>query len=227
MKSKLSDEWQTPQWLFKELDREFDFDVDLCATAENSKCDIYGVDYLLNEYGSKRFPAVFYGYSIGRAWLEDGTCFMNPPYSNPRPFIEKAWEDSKHCKIVCLVKCDPSTKWWATFWDYDTQCKVCIGTKEALSLSGYIERCYRCKGLGKEPCSNCKGWGRKIAGRNKWAESDCIFCRGKGYRNGPKPGCEVRFFPKRIKFDPPKGYEGKAGSPSFPSALVIMDRRGL
>jgi len=139
---KLSDCWQTPQWLFKELDREFDFDVDLCATAENSKCDIYGTDYLCDEYISKTYSRIFSRHTIGRDWLEGETCFMNPPYSNPRPFIEKAWEDSKRCKIVCLVKCDPSTKWWATFWDYDC---------------------------------------------------------------GPKPGCEVRFFPKRIKFDPPSG----------------------
>ncbi len=73
--------------------------------------------------------------------------FMNPPYSCPKPFIEKAWDDSRYCRIVCLVKCDPSTKWWGTFWDY---------------------------GLGLK------------------------------HYNGAKQGCQVRFFPKRIKFDPPK-----------------------
>ncbi len=106
---------------------------------------------------------------------------------NPQPFIQKAWEDSRHCKMVCLVKCDPSTRWWATFWDYGSNCS-CVGIPRFLT------------------CNKC----------NK----DNIF-------RGPKPGCEVRFFPKRIKFDPPKGFEGKVSSPSFPSALVIMDRRGL
>lgn len=106
---KLSDEWQTPDWLFKELDEEFNFDIDLCATAENNKCRYYFSDYLLN---------VIEGPVRGMSPPFEGSCcFMNPPYSNPKPFIEKAWEDSKHCKIVCLVKCDPSTRWWATFWD--------------------------------------------------------------------------------------------------------------
>jgi hypothetical protein len=29
--------------------------------------------------------------------------FMNPPYSNPGPFIQKAWEDSKYFKLIILV----------------------------------------------------------------------------------------------------------------------------
>lgn len=92
---------------------------------------------------------------------------MNPPYSNPKPFIEKAWEDSKYCKIVCLVKCDPSTKWWATFWEYGVECPCIQFGVEA-----------------NDP-------------------DICLGCNNKGRYNGPKPGCEVRFFPKRIQFDPP------------------------
>lgn len=191
MTEKLSDQWQTPQWLYDELNEEFNFDIDLCATSENSKCYAYGTDYLHDEFMTRKNDLCsFSGYKIGVDWAKDSTCFMNPPYSNPKPFIEKAWEDSKHCKIVCLVKCDPSTKWWSTFWDYKRKCNICHGT-------------------GKEVLV------------------PCIKCNGSGHINGPKPGCEVRFFSKRIKFDPPKGFEGKASSPSFASALIIMDRRGL
>lgn len=105
-----SDSWATPQALFDELNQEFNFSIDLCATASNSKCDVFGYNYLKNEYyhatNNKHiytmgglFGAIreFYDYEY------EATCFMNPPYSNPKPFIEKAWEDSKHCKIVCLV----------------------------------------------------------------------------------------------------------------------------
>jgi hypothetical protein len=172
-----SDNWRTPEWLFKELDEEFHFELDLCATYENRKCGWHCENYLNTD-------------------LTEGNvdcAFMNPPYSNPKPFIEKAWEDSKHCKIVCLVKCDPSTKWWATIWDYgnNTVCTICNNT--GVYLDNFS---------------------------NEWQ------CRGHDYaRRGPKPGCEVRFFPKRIKFDPPKGFEGKTTGPSFSSALVIMDRR--
>ena len=39
--SSASDDWSTPQDLFDRLDSEFHFDLDPCATAENSKCDSF------------------------------------------------------------------------------------------------------------------------------------------------------------------------------------------
>ena len=41
MFSRKSDEWETPQAFFQELDREFHFDLDACASDENHKCDRY------------------------------------------------------------------------------------------------------------------------------------------------------------------------------------------
>lgn len=39
--------------------------------------------------------------------------YVNPPYSNPMPWVEKAIEESKKgCYVVMLLKCDPSTKWY-------------------------------------------------------------------------------------------------------------------
>jgi len=34
-------EWETPQALFDELDREFGFTLDVCALPENAKCDLF------------------------------------------------------------------------------------------------------------------------------------------------------------------------------------------
>lgn len=100
--NQLSDCWQTPDWLFEELNREFNFDIDLCATEENSKCNIWCVDYLKSltkMRGSNCVGCLNEDFEF----IDELSCFMNPPYSNPKPFIEKAWEDSKHCKIVCLL----------------------------------------------------------------------------------------------------------------------------
>ena len=33
-------DWETPQDLFDRLDREFMFDVDVCATTDNAKCKL-------------------------------------------------------------------------------------------------------------------------------------------------------------------------------------------
>lgn len=41
--------------------------------------------------------------------------FINPPYSNPLPWVEKAIleRELNPCVIVMLLKHDSSTKWWA------------------------------------------------------------------------------------------------------------------
>lgn len=217
----MSNEWCTPDWLFKELNKEFNFDIDLCATRENSKCDTYCTDYLNNEYQQISEPFLHPGKIVFEsreplpfekllgAYREDNfVCFMNPPYSNPKPFIEKAWEDSKHCKIVCLVKCDPSTKWWSTFWDYDNKsrgskpgCKVRFFPKRIqfdppmeLVTSGGV---WKLKNKWVQKCENCiegtvpsEGWG---------SGHFCHSCKGKSYK--PLSG------------------------PNFSCALIIMDRR--
>lgn len=103
--AKLSDEWKTPQWLFDQLDEEFNFDVDLCATAENTKCARYCKDIFCTDLRM----------SAGHAG------FMNPPYSNPAPYIKRALDlirGNSHATVVMLLKVDTSTKWWGLLWDY-------------------------------------------------------------------------------------------------------------
>lgn len=157
MTEKLSDSWETPQALFDELDAEFDFKIDLAATEDNKLCRDFAYDYIRNVYIVNHCPMT--------ATLNSGSHWLNPPYSNPRPFIEKAWEDSRHCKIVCLLKCDTSTKTWGVFYDYEKQ--------------------------------------------------------------QARPGVQIRFLPKRIKFKAPEGFNGTTTSCAFPSVIVILDRRGL
>ena len=52
--SSKSDEWETPDDLFKSLDDEFGFNLDPCATEENHKCELYftaQVDGLKQNWG--------------------------------------------------------------------------------------------------------------------------------------------------------------------------------
>ena len=41
MFSSNTDEWETPQDFFNNLDKEFNFDLDVCATQYNAKCKRY------------------------------------------------------------------------------------------------------------------------------------------------------------------------------------------
>ncbi len=38
--------------------------------------------------------------------------FVNPPYSNPLPWVKKAIDQSKNCPVVMLLKHDSSTEWF-------------------------------------------------------------------------------------------------------------------
>ncbi len=44
-------------------------------------------------------------------WPKDRPIFLNPPYSDPAPWLKRAAEHSG--PVVCLVRCDPSASWWA------------------------------------------------------------------------------------------------------------------
>ena len=54
--SSKSCEWETPQSFFDELNKEFHFTLDVCATAENAKCSRYFTkvdDGLKQDWGSE------------------------------------------------------------------------------------------------------------------------------------------------------------------------------
>lgn len=245
-----NDSWRTSDELFNVLDKGgefqgipfdgFNFEIDLCASRENSKCLYYSDEYLNDKYkhsnGENFNCTTIRNFNETRQYSR--THWMNPPYSNPKPFIEKAWDDSRYCRIVCLVKVDTSTKWWGVFWNYYPLTINCYCTENGRYNKG---------------CMDCFGTGNNIV-------EDI----------GLKPGADVIYFPKRIKFDPPqelvdsgdvwkvgskwvqrckkccgratphncpygddhcitckgKGYTTLCG-PSFASCLIIMDRRGL
>lgn len=100
MMSSNTDLWETPQDFFDELDREFHFELDVCATAENRKC-------------RKFFTKVEDGLS--QEWK--GICWMNPPYGREiGKWVQKAYESSlKGATVVCLIPARTDTKW---FHDY-------------------------------------------------------------------------------------------------------------
>lgn len=99
MFSSKSDEWTTPQYLYDALNEEFNFTLDVCATASNHKMSNY---YTQSDSG------------LQKQW--HGTCFMNPPYSEVKLWIKKAWEEMENgVTTVALVPARTDTKW---FHDY-------------------------------------------------------------------------------------------------------------
>ena len=91
-------DWETPQGLFDELNNEFAFDLDVCATPENAKCNNYytpEIDGLKQEWS--------------------GVCWMNPPYGREIVnWIRKAHKEATkpNTTVVCLVPAKTDTMWW-------------------------------------------------------------------------------------------------------------------
>lgn len=84
-KTKLTDNWATPNWLM-ELFKDW---YDPCPL--NNSPNINGLE--IN-------------------WRDK--TYINPPYSSPLKWIEKAIEESKKGKtIAMLLKVDTSTKWFS------------------------------------------------------------------------------------------------------------------
>jgi phage N-6-adenine-methyltransferase len=81
-----TNERSTPQELFDELNREFDFQLDTCATPGNSKCGMF--------------------YTIDRSGLDhewSGRNWCNPPYSNIKRWVAKARREQLKGKLTVML----------------------------------------------------------------------------------------------------------------------------
>lgn len=97
MFSSETDMWETPKWLFDELDKEFHFDLDVCAIPENAKCEQY-----------------FTPETDGLSQEWNGTVWCNPPYGREiGKWVKKAAQSN--CTVVMLLPARTDTKW---FHDY-------------------------------------------------------------------------------------------------------------
>ena len=89
--SSNTNEWATPQKVFDELDAEFHFTLDPCATKENAKCERY---FTKEQDG------------LTRNWheRERERVFVNPPYGREiGKWVKKAYEESKYCEVVVML----------------------------------------------------------------------------------------------------------------------------
>jgi len=105
----MNDEWGTPKDLFQLLNRKFGFHVDVCASEDN---------YKTKPYWTKEDNALAFNWRLSGVGPRT-VCWMNPPYSRHLidKFVDKAIEQShKGCTVVCLVRLDPTTKWFKKLW---------------------------------------------------------------------------------------------------------------
>lgn len=91
-------DWSTPQDLFDELNKEFRFTLDPCASDWNAKCKKYFTE---KDNG------------LEKDWGKN-TVFMNSPYGKVlKEWMKKAYESYQNgATVVCLVPSATDLSWW-------------------------------------------------------------------------------------------------------------------
>jgi len=105
----MNDLWRTPPEVIDYITSRFGvIQLDLCASDSGHVCDKYldkSADFFNDNWltFSERDLCVY----------EGSLCWMNPPYSNPLPFIQQAikWSKGGHA-VAGILNNDPSTKWY-------------------------------------------------------------------------------------------------------------------
>jgi phage N-6-adenine-methyltransferase len=138
-------DWETPQDFFDRMNEKWGpFDLDVCASDENAKCINYITpEKVLLQY--KGVEGLYEGNGLDTHWwalLDKPTCWMNPPYGNPKhlcknpcnkkrckkegctavyvpgieDWIKKAYDESqKGCRVVCLLPARTDTRWFHNY----------------------------------------------------------------------------------------------------------------
>lgn len=97
--SSNTNEWATPKLFYEELNKEFNFTLDPCATDANHKCSKY---YTIKENG------------LVQDWSNE-VVFCNPPYGRDiKDWVKKCYEEHiKHgVTVVMLIPARTDTSYF-------------------------------------------------------------------------------------------------------------------
>ena len=109
--ASIKDLWQTPKEIFNKLNYEFNFTGDVAASKENALCK--------NFYTEQ-------DNALEQEWFYSN--WLNPPYSDITPWMDKAIEQhSKGKTVVMLVPADTSVQWFKKAFDSCTECRFISG----------------------------------------------------------------------------------------------------
>ena len=93
---KFVDDRETPWEVFQPLHDRFMFTVDVAASPQNTKLPKF---YTVENDG------------LEKSWAGESV-WCNPPYSDIRPWVEKAWRESGSRSIVMLLPANRTEQMW-------------------------------------------------------------------------------------------------------------------
>ena len=115
-----SDEWGTPQALFDHYNQEFQFTLDVAASAALAKCKRY---FSIKDDG------------LRQKW--SGTVWLNPPYANIGAWCKKAYDSAKTgAVVVALLPAFTDTLWFHNYVSH-ASIEVLIGRPQFVGGDRY------------------------------------------------------------------------------------------
>lgn len=124
--TEIKDLWQTPKFLFDYYNSRFEFNLDMAASEKNFLCKYY-----LTEQMNSLDPSSV-STAINTIWMMENkspSVFLNPPYSDLKPWVDAAIKCSNNHKVpvVMLIPADTSVKWFKLAFDNCTECHFISG----------------------------------------------------------------------------------------------------
>ncbi len=82
------DVWETPQWMFDEINKQYNFHFDCCASIKNKKTIWFSDDFI----------------KCNNEEVKDIMCWMNPPFSKAKEMFEHFFKTVSYG--VAIYRCD-------------------------------------------------------------------------------------------------------------------------
>lgn len=106
----------------------------------------------------------------------DTRVFMNPPYSKPKPFVDRIvseWQEGAIAKAIILLNLSTSTQWWQQLWDFP----ICFCRKRIKFLKPEKKKVV--------PCCLSENFVLTLSNENEEdpEERYCFFCKDCGAEN--------------------------------------------
>lgn len=95
--SGFGDDYPTPDWLYRPLDKVFRFEVDVAANKHNAKCQRY---FTQSQSGLKQ------------DWTKFKSVWCNPPFSQLGDWVMKGYEAALHGTSVAIVAMHNTESGW-------------------------------------------------------------------------------------------------------------------
>lgn len=124
--TKIRDSWETPKDLFDVLNAEFAFDIDVACSPHNSKCGA-GITEDMDSLSRNWFRDYSYEWFFDSPTAPTKSAWCNPPYSNPLPWVQKAYEEvnkNAGSVVVMLLNHDASTQWYSSALTYASEIRI-------------------------------------------------------------------------------------------------------